>query len=163
MPKATYLRTIGAGVGAPAAFACATSWVFTGASHFLTSPDPTRHPALPTRDQPLPTTNPGGRGDESQRRSLRRPPILAPGSQAPTYTPQEDLLLTLDQTPMPKGLLSAIWCRYSSVLEAEKGWVVKGAGGPHGAGVLTKPQEVPASAPPHLSNIPHSLPSLGTP
>lgn len=48
------------------------------------------------------------------------PPNPGHGDTDTTHT-QKALLLTLDHVPMPKELLSAIWFRYSSVLEAEKG------------------------------------------
>lgn len=146
-------------------FAYATSWFYLYVS-FPDKPRPYKAPRSPPQhDQPSPTTNPSGEGDKSHRRSLRHPPIMASGSQAPTRTTQEDLLLTLDQTPMPKELLSATWCRYSSVLEAEKGrevregrcssWPSRGsAQSPRRSQCLPPPQS-------HLSNIPHSLPLLG--
>lgn len=105
-------------------FTYTTPWFFFSMSYFRTSPGPTKTP-LPLHDQPLPTTTPSGKGDQSHRSSLRHPPILATGHSHP-HAPQEDLLLTLGHTPMPKALPAAIWCRPSSVLEAEKGSEVMG-------------------------------------
>lgn len=91
-------------------------------SHFPKSPD-----LPPPHNQPFPTTNSSGKGDKSHRQPLHHPPILATGHRHP-HRPMKDLSLTLGQMPMPKELLSAIWCRYSSVLEAEKAPEVRRGG-----------------------------------
>lgn len=44
----------------------------------------------------------------------------APFLAAHSYPTPEGRPLTLDHTPMPKALPSAIWCRFSSVLETER-------------------------------------------
>lgn len=75
---------------------------------------PSRH------DQPLPTTNPVAK-ETSHIGNLSITLPCWPQGHRNRHVPQKDPVLTLDQVPMPKELLSAIWCRYSSVLEAEKG------------------------------------------
>lgn len=105
------------------------------------SPTPTAFPAMhPTATQ------------TSRMGPLRHPPTLGY-----THTPQKDPRLTLGQVPMPKELLSAIWCRYRSVLEAEMGagsgghpaLAARQAGGPH------VPQAAPAAPapPPEYSSL----------
>lgn len=71
-----------------------------------TSPGPTKAVLPPPCDQPWPTLHPSGRGTPRS------------WGHKTTHT-QKGLLLTLGHRPMPKELLSAIWCRYRSVLKTE--------------------------------------------
>lgn len=96
-----------------------TSWFFF-VCLILARPDPTKEPLPPDMTSLCQLQTPVAK-ETSHIGNLSITLPCWPQGHRPRHVPQKDPVLTLDQVPMPKELLSAIWCRYSSVLEAEKG------------------------------------------